>query len=327
MIQPFPMKPLLRVLVPLCLFSAASLCFAEAWPSKTVTIVVPFPAGGTTDVLARAIANKLGPVINQTVIVDNRPGAGATLGAALVAKAAPDGHTMLMGAVHHTIASSVYKKLSYNFQKDFTPITTVALVPNVLVVSSSKPYKTVRELVADAKSSPGKFSYGSNGSGTAQHLIGTQFQMATGTEILHVPYKGSAPLTTDMLGGQVDMSFDTITPVLPFIKQGKLRPLAVTTAKRSSALPDVPTMQEAGIAGLNIGTWFGLLAPAATPKDITEKLNREIVKIINTPEFQKQMADIGAEPVGDSQQEMAKQIQEETEKFAGLVKAGDIKVE
>lgn len=327
MIQPFPMKPLLRVLVPLCLFSAASLCFAEAWPSKTVTIVVPFPAGGTTDVLARAIANKLGPVINQTVIVDNRPGAGATLGAALVAKAAPDGHTMLMGAVHHTIASSVYKKLSYNFQKDFTPITTVALVPNVLVVSSSKPYKTVSELVADAKSSPGKFSYGSNGSGTAQHLIGTQFQMATDTEILHVPYKGSAPLTTDMLGGQVDMSFDTITPVLPFIKQGKLRPLAVTTAKRSSALPDVPTMQEAGIAGLNIGTWFGLLAPAATPKDITEKLNREIVKIINTPEFQKQMADIGAEPVGNSQQEMAKQIQEETEKFAGLVKAGDIKVE
>lgn len=327
MIQPFPMKPLLRVLVPLCLFSAVSLCFAEAWPSKTVTIVVPFPAGGTTDVLARAIANKLGPVINQTVIVDNRPGAGATLGAALVAKAAPDGHTMLMGAVHHTIASSVYKKLSYNFQKDFTPITTVALVPNVLVVSSSKPYKTVSELVADAKSSPGKFSYGSNGSGTAQHLIGTQFQMATGTEILHVPYKGSAPLTTDMLGGQVDMSFDTITPVLPFIKQGKLRPLAVTTAKRSSALPDVPTMQEAGIVGLNIGTWFGLLAPAATPKDITEKLNREIVKIINTPEFQKQMADIGAEPVGNSQQEMAKQIQEETEKFAGLVKAGDIKVE
>ena len=222
----------------MCLFSAASLSFAQAWPTRTVTIVVPFPAGGTTDVLARAIANKLGPVLNQTVIVDNRPGAGATLGAALVAKAAPDGHTMLMGAVHHTIATSVYQKLSYNFQKDFSPITTVALVPNVLVVSTSKPYKTVSDLVADAKSSPGKLSYGSNGSGTAQHLIGTQFQMTSGTEILHVPYKGSAPLTTDMLGGQVDMSFDTITPVLPFIKQGKLRPLAVTTAKRSSALPD-----------------------------------------------------------------------------------------
>ncbi|MET0964096.1 MAG: tripartite tricarboxylate transporter substrate binding protein [Noviherbaspirillum sp.] len=304
-----------------------NVCSAQAWPTKTLTIVVPFPAGGSTDVLARAIAVKLGPSIGQTVIVDNRPGAGATLGAALVAKAAPDGHTMLMGAVHHTIATSVYKKMSYDFQKDFAPITTVALVPNVLVVSTAKPYKSVSELLADAKASPGKLSYGSNGNGTAQHLIGTQFQMISGTSILHVPYKGSAPLTTDMLGGQVDMSFDTITPVLPFIKQGKLKPLAVTTATRSSVLPDVPTMQEAGIPGLAIGTWFGLLAPAATPKDITQRLNREIVQIIKSPEFQKQMAEIGAEPVGNTQAEMARQIQEETEKFAGLVKAGNVKIE
>lgn len=320
-------KPLLKAVVPICMLGAANLTFAQAWPNKPVTIVVPFPAGGTTDVLARAIATKLGPVINQSVIVDNRPGAGSTLGAALVAKATPDGHTLLMGAVHHTIATSVYKKLSYDFQKDFAPITVVALVPNVLVVSASKPFKTVNDLIADAKSSPEKLAYGSNGNGTAQHLIGTQFQMISGTKILHVPYKGSAPLTTDMLGGQVDMSFDTVTPVLPFIKQGKLRPLAVTTAKRSSALPDVPTMQEAGIAGLNIGTWFGLLAPAATPKDITEKLNKEIVKIINTPEFQKQMTEIGAEPVGNTQKEMAKQIQEETDKFAALVKAGNVKID
>jgi tripartite-type tricarboxylate transporter receptor subunit TctC len=320
-------RPLLKTLVPVCMLGSASLGFAQAWPGKPVTIVVPFPAGGTTDVLARAIATKLGPVINQSVIVDNRPGAGSTLGAALVAKATPDGHTLLMGAVHHTIATSVYKKLSYDFQKDFAPITVVALVPNVLVVSASKPYKTVSELVADARSSPEKLTYGSNGNGTAQHLIGTQFQMISDTKILHVPYKGSAPLVTDMLGGQVDMSFDTVTPVLPFIRQGKLRPLAVTTAKRSSALPDVPTMQEAGIAGLNIGTWFGLLAPAATPKDITQKLNTEIVKIINTPEFQKQMAEIGAEPVGNTQQEMARQIQEETDKFAGLVKAGNVKID
>ncbi len=166
------------------------MCSAQAWPTKPVTIVVPFPAGGTTDVLARAIAVKLGPVIGQSVIVDNRPGAGATLGAAQVAKAAPDGHTMLMGAVHHTIATSVYKKLTYDFQKDFAPITTVALVPNVLVVSTSKPYKNVSDLVADAKATPGKLSYGSNGNGTAQHLIGTQFQMISGTTILHVPYKG-----------------------------------------------------------------------------------------------------------------------------------------
>ena len=318
---------LVKLLAPLALLGIVNVCSAQAWPSKTVTIVVPFPAGGTTDVLARAIAVKLGPVIGQTVVVDNRPGAGATLGAALVAKATPDGHTMLMGAVHHTIATSVYKKLSYDFQKDFTPITTVALVPNVLVVSTARPYKSVSDLIADAKATPGKLSYGSNGNGTAQHLIGTQFQMISGTTILHVPYKGSAPLTTDMLGGQVDMSFDTITPVLPFIKQGKLKPLAVTTAKRSSVLLDVPTMQEAGISGLAIGTWFGLLAPAATPKEITQRLNKEIVQIIKSAEFQKQMSEIGAEPIGNTQAEMAKQIQEETEKFAALVKAGNVKIE
>jgi tripartite-type tricarboxylate transporter receptor subunit TctC len=318
---------LVKLLAPLFLVGIVNLAHAEAWPTKPVTIVVPFPAGGTTDVLARAIAVKLGPVLGQSVIVDNRPGAGATLGAALVAKAAPDGHTMLMGAVHHTIATSVYKKMSYDFQKDFAPITTVALVPNVLVVSTSKPYKNVSDLVADAKAAPGKLSYGSNGNGTAQHLIGTQFQQISGTTILHVPYKGSAPLTTDMLGGQIDMSFDTITPVLPFIKQGKLRPLAITTAKRSSVLPDVPTMQEAGISGLDIGTWFGLLVPAATPKEITQRLNKEIVQIIKSGEFQKQMSEIGAEPVGNTPAEMARQIQEETEKFAGLVRAGNVKIE
>ncbi|WP_245844811.1 tripartite tricarboxylate transporter substrate binding protein [Noviherbaspirillum humi] len=305
----------------------AGVCAAQPWPAKPVTIVVPFPAGGTTDVLARAVATKLSPVIGQSVIVDNRPGAGSTLGAALVAKAAPDGHTLLMGAVHHTIATSVYKKLPYDFQKDFAPITTVAIVPNVLVVSSAKPYKAVADLVADAKTKPEKLSYGSNGSGTAQHLIGTQFQMASGTALLHVPYKGSAPLATDLLGGQVDMSFDTITPVLPFIRDGKLKPLAVTTAKRSSVLPDVPTMQEAGISSLAIGTWFGLLAPAATPATVTARLNAEIVRIINTPEFRKQMMDIGAEPVGNSQADMVRQIREETEKFAGLVKAGKVTVE
>ncbi len=323
----FKSKGLVKLLAPLCLLGMVNVCSAQAWPTKTLTIVVPFPAGGTTDVLARAIAVKLGPAVGQSVIVDNRPGAGATLGAALVAKAAPDGHTMLMGAVHHTIATSAYKKLPYDLQKDFAPITTVALVPNVLVVSASRQYRSVSDLVADAKSSPGKLSFGSNGNGTAQHLIGTQFQMISGTTMLHVPYKGSAPLTTDMLGGQIDMSFDTITPVLPFIKQGKLKALAVTTARRSSVLPDVPTMQEAGISGLAIGTWFGLLAPAATPKEITQRLNREIVQIIRSAEFQKQMAEIGAEPVGNTQAEMARQIEEETEKFAGLVKAGNVKIE
>ena len=210
---------------------------AQAWPSKTVTIVVPFPAGGTTDVLARAVSNKLSAAIGQAVIVDNKPGAGATLGADLVTKAPADGHTLLMGAVHHTVATSVYKTLRYSFEKDFAPITTVALVPNVMTVNAKSPDNSVKDVITAAKAAPEKLAYGSNGNGTAQHMIGTQFQIESGTKVLHVPYKGSAPLTTDLLGGQVDMSFDTITPVLPFIKDGKLKALAVTTAKRSSTLP------------------------------------------------------------------------------------------
>jgi tripartite-type tricarboxylate transporter receptor subunit TctC len=318
------LKNLKKQLLMAAVCGVAGLAHAQAWPSKTITVVVPFPPGGTTDVLARAVATKLSANVGQPVIVDNKPGAGATLGAAQVAKATPDGYTLLMGAVHHTIATSVYKGLTYSFEKDFSPITTVAMVPNVLVVNAKSPYNSVKDLIAAGKASPDKLAYGSNGNGTAQHMIGTQFQIASGAHILHVPYKGSAPLTTDLLGGQVDMSFDTVTPVLPFIKEGKLKPLAVTTAKRSSTLPNVPTLQEAGVPGIAIGTWFGLLAPAATPKEVVTKLNAEIVKIINTPEFKKQMFDIGAEPIGNKPEEMAKQIKEETEKFAGLVKAGKV---
>ncbi len=219
----------------------------EAWPAKPISLIVPFPAGGTTDVLARALADALSKSLGQPVVVESKPGAGATLGADYVAKAKPDGYTLLMGAVHHTIATSVYKKLPYDFQKDLTPITTVAMVPNVLVVNAAlTPARTVAELVAFAKTSPTPLAYGSNGNGTAQHLIGTQFQASTGTTLLHVPYKGSGPLTTDLLGGQVAMSFDTITPVLQHIKSGKLRALAVTTAKRSAVLPEVPTLEQAG---------------------------------------------------------------------------------
>ena len=316
-------RPLLLTL----LGSAASIANAQTWPTKPVTIVVPFPAGGTTDVLARAVSTKLSAAIGQPVIVDNKPGAGATLGADLVAKALADGHTLLMGAVHHTVATNFYKTLRYSFEKDFAPITTVALVPNVMTVSAKSPYTTAKEVFDFAKANPEKLSFGSNGNGTAQHMIGTQLKMETGSKILHVPYKGSAPLTTDLLGGQVDMSFDTITPVLPFIKEGKLKALAVTTAKRSSTLPNVPTLQEAGVPNIAIGTWFGLLAPVATPKAVITRLNSEIVKIIQSPDFKKQMADIGAEPIGNKPEEMAKQIKEETEKFARLVKDGKITLE
>ena len=316
-----------RTFVFTALSAFAGLASAQAWPTKTVAIVVPFPAGGTTDVLARAISNKLSAAIGQPVIVENKPGAGATLGADLVAKATADGHTLLMGAVHHTVASNYYKNLKYSFEKDFAPITTVALVPNVMTVSAKSTYNSVKEVIADAKANPDKLAYGSNGNGTAQHMIGTQFEMETGVKVLHVPYKGSAPLTTDLLGGQVTMSFDTITPVLPFIKEGKLRALAVTTAKRSSTLPNVPTLQEAGVPNVAIGTWFGLLAPAATPKPVIARLNTEIVKIIQSPEFKKQMADIGAEPIGNKPEDMAKQIKDETEKFARLVKDRKITLE
>lgn len=300
---------------------------AQAWPSKPITLIVPFPAGGTTDVLARALADKLSPVLGQTVIVESKPGAGATLGADFVAKSKPDGYTLLVGAVHHTIASSVYKKLPYDFQKDLLPITTIALVPNVLVVNPATPAKNVAELVALLRAKPGFYSYGSNGNGTAQHLIGTQFQNATGTEMAHIPYKGSGPLATDLLGGQIAMSFDTVTPVLQHIKAGKLRPLAVTTAKRSSALPDVPTLDEAGLKGFNIGTWFGVLAPAGTPKELVTRLNTEMVKIIRSPEFRKRMEEIGAEPVGNGSDQMAQQIKEETEKFAKLVKDAKVTID
>ena len=300
---------------------------AQAEAGKTITLIVPFPPGGTTDVLARALADKLQAGLGQTVIVENKPGAGATLGADHVAKSKPDGNTLLVGAVHHTIASSVYKKLNYDFGKAFAPITTIAMVPNVLVVSAENPARSVADLVAEAKARPSTLSYGSNGNGTAQHLIGTQFQNQTGTQILHIPYKGSGPLVTDLIGGQVTMSFDTVTPVLPHIQSGKLRALAVTTAKRSSALPDVPTLAESGLSGFDIGTWFGVLAPAATPPATVAKLNAEIVKVVQSPEFGKRLKEIGAEPVGNTPQQMAEQIKAETEKFARLVKEGKVSIE
>ena len=322
-------RPMLQALAAVALATtlASGGAQAQAWPAKPVSLVVPFPAGGTTDVLARALAERLTPVLGQTVIVESKPGAGATLGADFVAKSRPDGYTLLVGAVHHTIATSVYRKLPYDFQKDLVPLTTIAMVPNVLVVNASSSARTVADLVAQAKAAKPEFSYGSNGNGTAQHLIGTQFQNSTGTTLLHIPYKGSGPLTTDLLGGQVTMSFDTITPVLPHIKAGKLRPLAVTTASRSAALPDVPTLEEAGLKGFNIGTWFGVLAPAATPKDIQARLNSEMVKIIKSPEFRQRMADIGADPIGDTPEQMAQTIKAETEKFGKLVKDANVVID
>ena len=306
---------------------ASTLALAQQWPAKPISLVVPFPPGGSSDVLARAMTDKLSQALGQTVIVESKPGAGATLGADYVAKSKPDGYTLLMGAVHHTIATSVYKKLPYDFQKDFLPITTIALVPNVLTVNANSPAKDVKGLIALAKASPGKLTYGSNGNGTAQHLIGTQFSKLAGVDILHVPYKGSGPLVTDLLGGQIEMSFDTLTPVYQHVKAGKLRALGVTTSKRSTALPEVPTLAESGLKDFDLGTWFGVLAPAGTPKDIVTRLNAEMVKIINTPDFRKRMTEVGAEPIGNSPTEMARQIKDDTDKYAKLVKEAKVVIE
>ena len=311
----------------LALAACAPFAAAQAFPAKPISFIVPFPPGGTTDVLARALAQDLAKSLGQPIIVENKPGAGATIGADYVAKAKPDGHTLLMGAVHHTIASSVYKNLPYDFQKNLTPVTMVAMVPNVLVVNPQVPAKSVKELVAQAKAAPGKLTYGSNGMGTAQHLIGAQFEQNAGVSLVHVPYKGSGPLSTDLLGGQINMTFDTITPVLQHVKSGKLRALAVTTAKRSPALPDVPTLDESGLKGFNIGTWFGVLAPAGTPPEVVTRLNTEVNRILQTPEFRKRMDDIGAEPIGNTPAQMAAQIKTDTERFAKLVKDANVTLE
>jgi tripartite-type tricarboxylate transporter receptor subunit TctC len=300
---------------------------AQAYPSKPIRWIVPFPPGGSTDLLARVVGQKLSEAWGQPVIVENRGGAGGTLGAAEAAKATPDGYTLLMGAIHHTIASSVYPKLPYDFQKDLAPITIVAIVPNVLVVNSSVPAKSVAELIAHAKANPGKLTYGSAGLGTAHHLIGELFNSRAGVDILHVPYKGSAPAVADLIGGQVSIMYDTVASALPHIRSGKLRPLAVVTAKRSSALPEVPTLAETALPGFEVTTWFGAMAPAKTPKEIVTRLNAEMVKILNTPEVRKRLLDAGAEPLGNSPEQMAAQIKRETEQFGNIVRQANITAE
>jgi len=324
------MNALLRITRFACaaaLVVLASGVQAQTYPTKPIRWVVPFPPGGSTDLLARVVGQKLTESWGQQVIVDNRGGAGGTLGAAEAARAAGDGYTLLMGAIHHTIATSAYPKLPYDFQRDFAPITVVAIVPNVLVVNPSVPAKTVKELIDYAKANPGKLTYGSAGMGTAHHLIGEVFNARAGVDILHVPYKGSAPAVADLIGGQVSIMYDTVASCLPHIKAGKLRPLAVATAKRSSALPDVPTIAEAALPGFEVTTWFGALAPAKTPKELVVKLNAEMVKILNMPDVRKRLLDAGAEPVGNTPEEMAAQIKRETEAFAKIVKQAKIVAE
>ena len=307
----------------------ALLSHAQApYPTKPIRIVVPFPAGGTTDILARAVAQKLTETLGQSVVVDNRPGAGGNIGAELVAKSPPDGYTLLMGTVGtHAINPSLYAKMPYDHVKDFVPVILVAGVPNVLVVNPSVPANSVQELIAYIKANPGKVNFASSGSGTSIHLSGELFKTMAGVSMTHVPYKGSTPALTDLMGGQVQLMFDNLPSSLPQIKAGKLRALAVTSAQRASALPDVPTVAEAGLPGFEASSWFGLLAPAGTPKDIVTKLNAEVAKWLATPEAREKLASQGAIAAGQSPDDFTRHIAAETAKWQKVVKESGAKVD
>jgi tripartite-type tricarboxylate transporter receptor subunit TctC len=321
-----------RFLVALAVFIAAAVPLAHAqapaYPTKPVRIVVPFPAAGTTDILARAIAQRLSEVEGQPFIVDNRPGAGGNIGAELVAKSAPDGYTLLMGTVGtHAINPGLYPKMPYDHVKDFAPVLLVAGVPNVLVVYPGLPVHTVQELIAYAKANPGKLNFASSGAGTSIHLSGELFKSVTGVQIQHIPYKGSAPALQDLVGGQVQLMFDNLPSSLALIKSGKLRALAVTSATRSPALPDVPTVAESGLPGFEASSWFGLLAPAGTPAAVVARINADGDKWLATPEAREKLTAQGANVAGGTPEDFVKFIAAETSKWAKVVKESGAKVE
>jgi tripartite-type tricarboxylate transporter receptor subunit TctC len=290
--------------------------------------VVPFPPGGTTDILARAVAQKLTEAMGQSVVLDNRPGAGGNIGADVVAKSAPDGYTLLMGTVGtHAINPSLYAKMPYDHVKDFVPVVLVAGVPNVLVVNPSLPVNSVADLIKLAKAKPGSINFASSGNGTSIHLSGELFKAMAGVDMTHVPYKGSAPALSDLISGQVQVMFDNLPSSLPQIKAGKLRAIAVTSLKRAPALPDVPTISESGLPGFEASSWFGVLAPAGTPPAVITRLNAEVDKWLQTPEAKEQLLAQGAQAAGDTPEQFAAFIRSETEKWAKVVKASGAKVD
>ena len=298
------------------------------YPSKPIRLVVPFPAGGTTDILARAVAQKLTESTGQPVVVDNRPGAGGNIGAELVARSAPDGYTLLMGTVGtHAINPSLYVKMPYDHVRDFAPVILVAGVPNVLVVNPALPVNSVQELIAYGRANPGKLNFASSGSGTSIHLSGELFKTMAGVQMTHVPYKGSSPALQDLVGGQVQLMFDNLPSSLALIKAGKLKALAVTSTQRSGVLPDVPTVAEAGLPGFEASSWFGVLAPAGTPKDAIAKLYGEIARWLATSEAKEKLAGQGAIAAGLSPDDFARYITAETAKWQKVVKESGAKVD
>jgi tripartite-type tricarboxylate transporter receptor subunit TctC len=308
----------------LTLFAAFTAAAAD-YPSKTIKWVVPFPPGGAMDVMARALGDKLAQSMKQPVIIENRAGAGGVIGSGIVAKADPDGHTMMIVSIGHAVNPSLYPKLNYDPAKDFEPVSLVGIVPNILVVNPSVKANSVKELIAQAKAEPGKLSYASAGTGTTVHLAAELFASMAGVDIMHVPYKGSSPAVTDLMGGQVNMMFDSVSSAKPYIESGKLKALAVTTSKRSSIFPNVPTMAEAGLKGYELSGWYAVFVPAKTPKPIVDRLNRELLKALKQPDVRQRFASIGAEVVGSSPDELGKYLQSETIRWAKVVQDRNIK--
>ncbi len=298
------------------------------YPNKQIRLIVPFPPGGATDIIARALAQKLVVQLRQTVIVENRPGAGGTLGSAELTKAAADGYTLLLGTTStHSIAPSLYKNLGYHAVNDFTPISEVATATNVLVVAPNLPVADVRQLVALSRAQPDKLNYASSGSGTIVHLQGELFKLTSNTKLTHVPYKGTALAMPDVMSGQVQMIFDSIVSALAHIRSGRVRALAVTSAKRSALLPEVPTVIESGLPGYEANTYFGLFAPANTPQEIVDRVQQEVAKALKSSDVRERFASQGAEVVGGTPAALAALVKSETEKWKRVITAADLRLD
>ena len=314
--------------------SAALAAFAlpvwaqDKWPSKPVTYIVPFPAGGTTDILARLIGQKLGPVLGTTIVIDNKGGAGGSIGSEAASRAAPDGYTLLGGTISsHAINVSLYPKLGYDPVKSFSPVVLIGSNPVVLIVGQNSPYKTLQDVLAAAKAKPKTISSASAGSGTSQHLALELLGFKSGTQFIHVPYKGSVPAIADVIGGQVDMMFDTTVVAGPHIQSGKVRALAVTSAKRLEILPNIPTVAESSVPGFEVVSWQGIFVPAGTPKPIIDQLHGEVLKILAQPEIQDRLKVLGMQASSMSTEQVSAFQKAEVEKWAQVIKAANVKLE
>jgi tripartite-type tricarboxylate transporter receptor subunit TctC len=305
----------------------SSFAAAQEWPTKPITLVVPFAAGGTTDLVGRPLAQSLAARLRQSVIVDNRAGAGGTIGAGMAAKSAPDGYTMFLATIAHTIAPGIYKNLSYDFVKDFDPITIVGKVPNVLILNPAVPAKTPAELISYIRDNPGKINFGSAGAGSVEHLSGELFRAMAGVDIVHVPYKGGAPMMTDLIAGHIQMAIETSGSALQHIKAGAVRALAVSTREPSPFFPGLPTLDGAGLKGYDVTTWYGLLVPKMTPAAIRTKLYQTVSEILKTPDMVARLADLGAVAGGERPDQFAAFIQAEIAKWTKVTRDAGITVE